>query len=237
MNMLSVALDITVAVIIVLITATSIKRGLIVSIIEFVGGIVSAIVATFVGWFVAIMGYSLSFKGIIIKSVDSVISKDGGFVSEDIFNVLPKMVQNSLSFDGINSSNLLSTSSVNNSNTITEAIEQQVAPYIISYMTKVSMVIFFTIFMIAILTLSSKLSKHFVITDLKIANNIFSALFGLVKSAFIIMVLIILVDAIVITLNADSFTAFNNAVNSSMLFKLLYSVNIPSFIISIITGA
>lgn len=237
MDMLSVALDITTVVIIILITATSIKRGLITSIIEFVGGILSAVGSAFLGWFFAIAGYNISFKSAIMNSVDSVIYKDGGFISENIFNVLPKMVQNSLGFDGINSSNFLNSSTVNNSNTITEAIEQQVSPYVISYMTKISMVVFFTIFMVIIITLSSKFSKYFANNDLKIFNNIFSALFGLVKSIFIIMTLIILVDAIVLSLDADSYNAFNNAVNSSVLFKLIYNVNIPSFIISIITGA
>lgn len=237
MDMLSVALDITTVVVIILITATSIKRGLITSIIEFVGGILSAVVSAFLGWFFAIAGYNMSFKSVIMNSVDSVIYKDGGFISENIFNALPKMVQNSLGFDGINSSNFLNSSTVNNSNTITEAIEQQVSPYVISYMTKISMVVFFTIFMVIIITLSSKFSKYFANNDLKIFNNIFSALFGLVKSIFIIMTLIILVDAIVLSLDADSYNAFNNAVNSSVLFKLIYNVNIPSFIISIITGA
>lgn len=237
MDMLSVALDITTVVIIILITATSIKRGLITSIIEFVGGILSAVVSAFLGWFFAIAGYNMSFKSAIMNSVDSVIYKDGGFISENIFNALPKMVQNSLGFDGINSSNFLNSSTVNNSNTITEAIEQQISPYVISYMTKISMVVFFTIFMVIIITLSSKFSKYFANNDLKIFNNIFSALFGLVKAIFIIMTLIILVDAIVLSLDADSYNAFNNAVNSSILFKLIYNVNIPSFIISIITGA
>lgn len=237
MDMLSVALDITTVVIIILITATSIKRGLITSIIEFVGGILSAVVSAFLGWFFAIAGYNISFKSAIMNSVDSVIYKDGGFISENIFNALPKMVQNSLGFDGINSSNFLNSSTVNNSNTITEAIEQQISPYVISYMTKISMVVFFTIFMVIIITLSSKFSKYFANNDLKIFNNIFSALFGLVKAIFIIMTLIILVDAIVLSLDADSYNAFNNAVNSSILFKLIYNVNIPSFIISIITGA
>lgn len=237
MDMLSVALDITTVVVIILITATSIKRGLITSIIEFVGGILSAVVSAFLGWFFAIAGYNMSFKSAIMHSVDSVIYKDGGFISENIFNALPKMVQNSLGFDGINSSNFLNSSTVNNSNTITEAIEQQISPYVISYMTKISMVVFFTIFMVIIITLSSKFSKYFANNDLKIFNNIFSALFGLVKAIFIIMTLIILVDAIVLSLDADSYNAFNNAVNSSILFKLIYNVNIPSFIISIITGA
>ncbi len=237
MDMLSVALDITTVVVIILITATSIKRGLITSIIEFVGGILSAVVSAFLGWFFAIAGYNMSFKSVIMNSVDSVIYKDDGFISENIFNALPKMVQNSLGFDGINSSNFLNSSTVNNSNTITEAIEQQVSPYVISYMTKISMVVFFTIFMVIIITLSSKFSKYFANNDLKIFNNIFSALFGLVKAIFIIMTLIILVDAIVLSLDADSYNAFNNAVNSSILFKLIYNVNIPSFIISIITGA
>ena len=237
MDMLSVALDITTVVVIILITATSIKRGLITSIIEFVGGILSAVVSAFLGWFFAIAGYNMSFKSVIMNSVDSVIYKDGGFISENIFNALPKMVQNSLGFDGINSSNFLNSSTVNNSNTITEAIEQQVSPYVISYMTKISMVVFFTIFMVIIITLSYKFSKYFANNDLKLFNTIFSALFGLVKAIFIIMTLIILVDAIVLSLDADSYNAFNNAVSSSILFKLIYNVNIPSFIISIITGA
>ena len=173
MDMLSVALDITTVVIIILITATSIKRGLITSIIEFVGGILSAVGSAFLGWFFAIAGYNISFKSAIMNSVDSVIYKDGGFISENIFNALPKMVQNSLGFDGINSSNFLNSSTVNNSNTITEAIEQQISPYVISYMTKISMVVFFTIFMVIIITLSSKFSKYFANNDLKIFNNIF----------------------------------------------------------------
>lgn len=141
MDMLSVALDITTVVIIILITATSIKR------FDYINNricwrnIIGGCFC-FLGWFFAIAGYNMSFKSVIMNSVDSVIYKDGGFISENIFNALPKMVQNSLGFDGINSSNFLNSSTVNNSNTITEAIEQQVSPYVISYMTKISMVVF-----------------------------------------------------------------------------------------------
>lgn len=237
MNILSAVLDITVVIILLLITATSIKRGLIVSIIEFVGSIISAVVAAFSGWIIAMIGYNLTFKGNLVRLINSVISSEGGFVSENIFNVLPKFVQNALSSSGINSSNLLTTSGLNNTSTITESIEYKVAPYIILYMTKISMVIIFTVFMILIITLSSKLSKHFVNTELKTLNNAMSCIFGLVKSVFIIMMLVVLIDAIVLTLSADSVAAFNEAVNSSILFKLVYSVNIPSFIVSLVTGA
>ena len=66
MDMLSVALDITTVVIIILITATSIKRGLITSIIEFVGGILSAVGSAFLGWFFAIASTKI-IKVIIIN--------------------------------------------------------------------------------------------------------------------------------------------------------------------------
>ena len=48
--------------------------------------------------------------------------------------------------------------------------------------------------------------------------------------------ILVLIDAIVLTMDLEAFSSFNSAVNSSILFKFLYSVNIPSFIISIVTG-
>lgn len=236
MNILSAVLDIFVVVSIVLITATSIKRGSIVAIIEFVGGIISAVVSAFSGWLIAITAYNLTFKGSLIRSLDSVVSNENGYVSKDLFNALPRFVQNALELVGINASNLLSVSGVNNTSTVTEAIEAQAAPYSILYMTKISMVIIFTLLIVVMITLSSKLSKHFVTTELKAANNIISFIFGLVKAVLIIMMLMILIDAIVLNLSADSAAAFNEAVNSSILFKLIHSVNIPLFIISIVTG-
>ena len=236
MNVLSVILDFFVLFVVILVTATSIKRGLIISIIEFVGEIISAVIASFVGYFIVIISYSSMFKNNLLNLIGSVVSNSNGFTSEDVFDVLPKFIRNALTLDGVNSSNLLTQSGINSSTTIKESIEQYIAPYAISYMTKINMVIIFTILLIIIITLSSKFSKHFVNTELKTLNNAMSCIFGLVKSVFIIMMLIVLIDAIVLTMDLEAFSSFNSAVNSSILFKFLYSVNIPSFIISIVTG-
>lgn len=236
MNALSVILDFSVLFIAILVTATSIKRGLVISIIEFVGEIISAVVASFVGYFIVIIGYNSIFKNNLLNLIGSAVSSPNGFTGKDIFDVLPSFINNALTLDGVNSSNLLTQSGVNGSSTTRESIEQYIAPYAISYMTKIAMVMIFTVLLIIIITLSSKFSKHFVNTELKTLNNAMSCIFGLVKSAFIIMVLIVLVDAIVLTMDLDTFSSFNSAVNSSVLFKLLYNVNIPSFIISIVTG-
>lgn len=236
MNMLSLILDISTLLFIVLITATSVKRGLIVSIIEFVGGIIAAIAASFLGWLAAVWVYNLSIKGTIINTVESAIFGVGGLTSENIFSVLPKSVQNSLGFDGINSSNFLSSGLKDNSKTIAESVEQLVSPYMISYIAKICMVVIFTVLMIVIITLSSKLSRHFDSSGLKLAENLLSLIFGLVKSVFIIMALIVLINAIVLTLDSGANTAFYEAVNSSLLFKPLYSINILSFIITLVAG-
>lgn len=236
MNALSVLLDFFVLFVAILVTATSVKRGLIISIVEFVGEIISAVIASFVGYFIVIIGYNSMFKIKLLNLIGSAVSSSNGFTAEDIFNVLPKFIRNALTLDGVNSSSLLNQSGVTGSATIKESIEQYIAPYAISYMTKISMVIIFTVLLITIITLSSKISKHFVSTELKTLNRTMSFIFGLVKSAFIIMVIIVLIDAIVLTMSPEAFLSFNSAVDSSILFKLLYNVNIPSFIISIVTG-
>lgn len=235
MNTLSLALDIMLVVVIVLITATSIKRGLIISIIEFVGVIVSAIVSSFLASAISIFNYNQFFKTSLINTIEHSIAEEGTVISHQAFNALPIFAQNELRLNGITEENILNNS--NNYDTISASVEAQVAPIIIAFITKILMVIIFTFLMVFIITVSIKLSKKVELRELTTADKILSCVFGVFKAAFIVMVLIILIDAIVMMTSVESTISFNQSINNCLLFKFLYNINIPSFIINLVTGA
>lgn len=235
MNTLSLVLDIMVVVVIILITATSIKRGMIISIIEFVGVIVSAIVSSFIASVVSIFNYNQFFKASLINTIDNAISQKDTVISHQAFNALPVFAQNEFKLNGITEANILNDS--NNYDTISASVESQAAPIIIAFITKILMVIIFTFLMVLIVTMSTKISKKIELKELTIANKILSCVFGVFKAAFIVMVLIILIDAIVMMTSVESAISFNQSINDCLFFKFLYNINIPSFIISLVTGA
>lgn len=235
MNTLSLVLDIMVIVVIILVTATSIKRGLITSIIEFVGVIVSAIASSFIASGISIFGYNQFFKARLIETIDHAIAQESTVISQQAFNALPVFAQNELKFNGITEANILNDA--NNYDTISASVEAQAAPIIIAFITKILMVIIFTFLMVLVITISIKLSKKVELKELNTANKILSCVFGAFKAIFIVMVLTILIGAIVMMTSAEAAISFNQSINNCLFFKFLYNINIPSFIINLVTGA
>lgn len=235
MNILSLVLDMMVMVIIILITATSIRRGLITSIIEFMGVIISAIVSSLLASYMSILNYNLFFKSHLMVVIDNAIGQKDAVVSQQAFDALPIFVQNEFRLNGITEENILNDS--NAYSTITESVEAQAAPVIMAFITKILMVIIFTVLMAMIVTLSTKLAKKLKLEEFNTLNNVLCAVFGIFKAVFIIMILIILLNLIVMMSSADSVKVFNQALNDCLLFKFLYNINIPLFIINLVTGA
>lgn len=231
MNLLSAVFDIIVVVTVILITATSMKRGIIASVIEFVGIIISMIASIFLSSILANFIYIQFMQNNIIDSVSKVVSSGGS--SSSVFAALPICAQNELISQGINENNILA---ISNGSEATYAIESLVRPIMTSFITRISITIIFTVLSVIVITVATKLSKKAHLSELAAPEKLVSCIFGILKSLMFLMVIAILIEIISMLLSQSSIITFNHAIDKSLLYKLLNKINIPSLIINLMTG-
>lgn len=233
MNVLSAVLDIMVAVTIILVTATSIRRGMIVSIIEFVGMILSTVASAFLASMSSSLIYAQFIKNSIVETISRAILDTDKAASVSAFNSLPIYVQSDLLSRGINEKNILSN--INGSD-IPSAVEAIIRPTVVSLITKIAVTVIFTILFVIVIALTTKFSKKAHMSELSAPEKLMSGVFGFLKSVIILMIVAILIQIIVLLISQESVNAVNSAIDNSFLYKLINGVNIPLFVINLTMG-
>lgn len=235
MNLLSAVLDIIVVVTVILITSTSIRRGLVFSVIEFVGVIVSAVASAFLASVVSGIIYVQFIQNNIIDGISNILSRCT-FVADAnvcVFNFLPGYVRSELISQGINENNIFA---VSDGSEIPTAIESLIRPIMSSFITKIAMTIIFTVLLVIVIAVTTRLSKKAYLSELAAPEKIVSCIFGLLKSLILLMVMAILIEIIAMLLSQNSTIAFDQAVDKSLLYKFINNINVPSLIINLMTG-
>lgn len=237
MNLFSVILDIMVVSIVIFVAATSIKRGIISSIIEFVGTVVSITLSVFLGSIAANTIYNQFIQKNIIETLTKAISSNPNNVSEAVFHALPNYAQHGLSTQGINADNIIENSK--GTLDIPTSVEMSASTIIISFIAKISIAIIFIILTVIVIKISSNISKKAQLHDLNelnAASSFVSLIFGIIKSLLFLMMIVILIETIVTLMpQADAITKYQEAINSSILYKLFNNINIPLMIINMMT--
>lgn len=233
---MSIILDIVVAVIIVLFTITSFRRGLVNSIIDFAGTIVSVVAASLIASSMSVSIYNQFIKEHIIDCVSQALSTlpSSASVTEQasqVMSSLPGYATNILALMGINESNLFSSIDTTYLS-IPNAVETLVYPTAVKIITVALTIVLFMIFIAVIGLLSNLLTKTIKITGLSTVNKLGGAVFGLVKALLLIMVLSLVLYFVMMFLPTDTTMAINDAIENSMLYKGIYNISLPEKIIS-----
>ncbi len=234
MNILGAALDIMAAVIIIIIAATSIRRGIAASIAEFVGVILSTVAAAFLAAMTSSFIYAQFIRDNIIETISNAVSSGSGAASVSVFNSLPGYVQTSLLSQGINENNILAAS---NGSDIPTAVEAMVRPVVVSFITEIALTIIFTILFVIVIALTNKLFKSTRTSEHSAPEKLMCCIFGALKAAVILMVIAILIQAIVMLMPQSAINSFNTAVDNSFLYKFIIKfLNIPLFVVNLTAG-
>ena len=233
---MSIILDIAVVAIIVLFTVTSFRRGLVSSIVDFAGTIVSIVAASFIASSMSVSIYNQFVRDKIVESVSQALSSlpsSAGAVEQasEIMSSLPDYVTNILALMGINENNLLSAIDTTYLS-IPNAVEALVYPTAVKIITAALTIILFMIFIVVIGLVSRLLTKTLNIAGLSVVNKIGGAAFGLVKALLLIMVLSLVLYFIMMFLPTDVTMAINDGVENSILYKGIYNISLPEKIIS-----
>lgn len=194
-------------------------RGAIRSVLSFVGGIVSFIIAIFAGNHLSPYIYDMFFKQSInnkvAESVDSALQNGAGSIGENVTNALPDFLKGFVdSSDIINSLNSVTgETSQEITNAAAEAVQQAVSPIIISIISLCVTIIAFILLKIIIGIICHLADVVNKIPVIGTANRITGGVIGLVYGILVVMIIIFIANAIP---GLDE-SGFNNIRESSFL--------------------
>lgn len=236
---MSAILDIVVVLIVLSLAFTSFRRGLINSLVDFVGTIVAVVASSFVASSVSIWIYNQFIMSKITDSVNQALlslpeSATATQQAENIISSLPSYASNALTMLGIDSDNLFS--SINTDIlSIPQAVESLVRPTAVKIITTILTVILFILFMVLIGFVSKLVTKAVNIVGLSPVNKIGGAIFGAVKGLLIIMILSFLLYFVMMFLPSETSIELNEAIENSYLYYGIYNISLPEKIISLFT--
>lgn len=234
---MSIVLDLAVILILFMMTIAGYRRGLLNSVIEFAGVIISAVAASFFASMAAIAVYDNFIMDNIIKAVESVFSQISSHATaaqqaEELFSTLPDYAVNALSLSGIDV-NTLSSKISSTTVAVPQLVESLIRPTAVRLVSTVITVILFIIFTIVVAFLAKFLTKAINAVGLSMINRIGGGIFGAVKAIVLIMVLTLILYFVMMFLPTDTVNSMNDAIEHSYLYGGIYKLNLLNKIMSL----
>lgn len=229
-------LDITVIIIIVVFVISGYKRGIINSVVHFVGAAVASVLSSIIGSFISVGFYNNYIKDKIIGLINDnmpkiTMSTTPDEISATLMKDLPDFAKNALDMVGISQTKL--TQEIKNTSLkVPEMVETLIRPIAMKLLTIVLTLAVFTIIVAIISIATQSLTSALDVVGLSTLNKILGAVLGVLAAAVIIMIVSLVMYILIVFLPADSSQCLTDGINSSYIYKGIYNINVPEAIIS-----
>ncbi len=235
---MALLLDIGVIALVVLFAIGGYKKGLLISVVNVFGTILACAISPVLGSMFSPLIYDSFIKSTIMNSVNKAMEN----LPADISNVekaaaiiekLPNSVANMLSIPGIHTDKLaldMSTTTLS----VSELVEGSIRPYAQRLVSTVLTVILFIL-----ISMGLKFAAHFatkVVEAVKLGNvnKTFGGVFGIAESAFIIMMVTLLIYFSSMFLSPESYEYVNQSISETVIYKFIYEYSMPDKILSML---
>ncbi|MDD6489366.1 MAG: CvpA family protein [Clostridia bacterium] len=234
---MNIVLDLTVVLIVAIMIFSGYRRGLLNSVIDFAGVIVSAVASSFLASMAAISVYEKFIMNKVIESVQNIFLAFPSHMTADqqaekLFSALPDYAVNALSFSGIDVNTLSEKISTENI-AVPQLVESLIRPTAVRLVSTIITVVLFIILTALIAFLAKFLTKAVNAIGLSVVNRIGGAIFGLVKAIVLIMVLTLVLYFIMMFLSPDTVNEINDAIEKSYLYNGIYKLNLLNKILAL----
>ncbi len=237
---MNIVLDIIVVAAVFLFVFSGYKRGLINTVVHFFGAAVASIASSIIGSFLALHLYNTYIRFKIIQLISDnmpeiTMASKANEIANGLMDNLPDYAKNFLSLAGFDIKSL--TKEIANTKAkIPELIESLVRPISLKVTTIIITLALFVVF-VAILSIFTKsLTSAVDIIGLSGINKLLGAVLGVLAAAVIVMIVSLVLYLLIAFLPPDSAEFIRNGINNSYIYKYIYSINLPEYLITIVTN-
>ena len=150
----------------------------------------------------------------------------------EIISKLPNSINNMLSFVGVQADGL-AADVASTKLEIPEIIEGIVRPNAMRLISTVLTVILFIIISVGLKFAAGLATKALEAVKLGTINKMLGGVFGIAESAFIIMMVTLLVYFVMMFMSPEGCAYVNDRINETVLYKIIYQYSMPDAIIAL----
>ena len=238
---MNIVLDLIVLLIVVLLVISGYKRGVINTVVELGGTLLSSLVASLGGSVLAVNLYDSFIKEHVIDAVSNSLPEITPLtktveITEQLVNNAPSYITNAFELMGYDINSI--TNDINNSTTnIPVMVESMIRPVMIKLFTVVITIVIFAVIAAIIALVSKSITSVVQMAGLSGVNRVLGAVVGLVEAVALIMVICMIIYILTVLLPTDAAQGLRDAIDSTYIFKFIADINIPEMIIDKIITA
>lgn len=222
---MSIIFDIAVLAIVVLLILSGMRKGFIKSLVDFVGAIISVILASAVATALADFIYNgFVRQGIYDRIFSSLEKSDVSATISDTFGNLPDFFVVVLDGIGINETNLLNQA-VGTQENISNVIVDAISPVFILLIQFFALIILFILFLIIIKALASLVTKIIDIPVIREINALLGGVFGFCFALILTWILIALSVFCIGLVNPEVSDIYIDLLSNSYIASIIYNFN------------
>lgn len=237
MTILGIIIDIVLCLGVFLFVVTDFKRGFLAAVGDTISVFLASIFSSLLSVPLASFIYDNMISPNVINEVRHIVS--GSVMSDEqaveVFGQFPQFIQNALTSMGVTEQTLAYTVNETGSS-IPEAVEALVHPCFINFISVLLSVILFFVLMCVLFFVVKLLTKSVNFMGLSIVNKIAGAAVGLIKAAFLVMIIVLVMYLCMSLLPTEASAALQEQIQATTVFKLFFDFNIPSAIMSALTN-
>lgn len=229
--------DIGIVVLVVLFAIAGYRKGLLISLVNVAGTIIACAVSPLISSVFSTMVYDSFIKNEINESVNTAVEGIPANLGDteragEIIEKLPNSINNMLGFLGIHTQGLadeISSAKLE----IPQLIEGLVRPNAIRLISTVLTIIFFIIISVGLKYAAHLATKVLEAVKLGTVNKLLGGAFGIAESAFIIMMVTLIIYFVTVFMSPEACQYINDRINETVIYKLIYQYSMPDAIIAL----
>lgn len=232
---MNIVLDLLVVITAALLIFGGYKRGIIKTIVELIGMAASAAVSSVGASILSVNLYETFVKNMVIDAVKSALPEitpvtRTNEISESIMANSPSYVINAFEMTGIDINSL--TSKIDNADyEISVMVEGLIRPIILQVFTVIVTIVLFVVIAAIVAFVTKTVTSVAETTGLGGVNRFLGAVVGFAEAAILIMILSLIIYFMTVFLPSDFAQGLRDAIDSSIIFKVIYYNNFPEMII------
>ena len=232
---MNIVLDLIVLLIVVLLVIGGYKRGVIKTVVELGGTLLSSLAASLGGSVLAVNLYDSFIKQHIIDAVSSSLPEITPLtktveITEELVKNAPSYITNAFELMGYDINSI--TNDIDNSaSNIPVMVESMIRPVMIKLFTVVITIVLFAVFATVIALVSKSITSVVQMAGLSGVNRFFGAVVGLVEAVALILVMCMIIYILTVLRPTDAAQGLRDAVDSTFIFRFIADINLPEMII------
>lgn len=225
-------LDISLIAIFVIACIAGVKKGIVQSLIDFLGSIISIILAYAFSMPISVWIYeNLVQEGLYQRVYETAVNSTPEEIVAAIYTPLPEFIKTLLTEQGVSESTILS-----NANGIAEtaslAVVDSLSPVFILIIKFFVVIILFILFLVIIKIIGSLIAPVLKLPGLTQVNGLLGGVFGLLFSFIVVWIILALISFGIYFLDSQMTTLVESFIEQSIIFKYIVSLNPFMWILS-----